>query len=260
MPSVRVGHVDVAYEVAGVGPPLVLVHGTTQSKSSWTQLVPLLTPTFEVILLDLPGSGETADPGGPLEVADLAPLVVGVADAAGHDRFHLAGYSLGAAVAVEVAAQVGNRVRSLTLLCGWATTDARMRFTFDLWARLLRTDPLLFARYVFADGFTAPSFELFGGAIEELLPVTAAAFARGSDRHLDLAQRLDIAHRLTAVTAPTLVVGAAEDRWVDIRHSRELAEKIPTARLVELGCGHVGPVSELVGEVSTMIAAHTTGR
>ena len=70
---------------------------------------------------------------------------------------------------------------------------------------------------------------------------------------------IDIAHRLSAITAQ-LIVGALDDRWVDVRHSRELAERIPTARLVELPCGHVGPVSEVAAEVSTMIAAHAAGR
>jgi pimeloyl-ACP methyl ester carboxylesterase len=260
MPSVQVGAVEVAYGVEGEGAPLLLVHGTTQSRVAWLQLAPLLAPTFEVIMPELPGSGETLDPGGVLEVADLAHQMVAVADALGHERFHLAGYSLGAVVAAEAAAQVSARVRSLTLLCGWATTDARMRFTFDLWDRLLKADPELFARYAFADGFTVASFELFGASIEELLPEMAASFATGSDRQLELDQRVDIAHRLSAITAPTLVVGALDDRWVDVRHSRELAERIPTARLVELPCGHVGPVSELVVEVSTMIAAHATGR
>jgi pimeloyl-ACP methyl ester carboxylesterase len=135
-----------------------------------------------------------------------------------------------------------------------------MRFTFDVWDRLLKADPELFARYAFADGFTVASFELFGTTIEELLPQMAAGFAPGSDRQLELDQRVDIAHRLSAITAPTLVVGALDDRWVDVRHSRELAERIPTARLVELPCGHVGPVSEVAAEVSTMIAAHAAGR
>jgi pimeloyl-ACP methyl ester carboxylesterase len=260
MPSVRVGDVDVAYGVEGEGLPLLLVHGTAQSRVGWVQLAPLLAPTFECIMPDLPGSGETLDPGGPLEVADLARLVLAVADDLGHDRIHLLGYSLGAVVAAEAAAQAGPRVRSLTLLCGWATTDARMRFTFDLWQRLLATDRELFARYVLADAFTASFFELLGSDEKEVVALTAVGFAPGSDRHLELDQRVDIAQRLGAISAPTLVVGGLEDRWVDIRHSRELAERIPTARLVELPCGHAGPVTELAGEVSTMVAAHAAGR
>ena len=260
MPSVQVGAVEVAYGVEGEGAPLVLVHGTTQSSGG---LAPAGAAAGTHVRGDhagAPGLGRDPRPGGALEVADLAHQMVAVADALGHERFHLAGYSLGAVVAAEAAAQVSARVRSLTLLCGWATTDARMRFTFDLWDRLLKADPELFARYAFADGFTVASFELFGSTIEELLPQMAASFAPGSDRQLELDQRVDIAHRLSAITAPTLVVGALDDRWVDVRALPRAGRADPDGAARGAALRPCGAVSEVVAEVSTMIAAHATGR
>jgi pimeloyl-ACP methyl ester carboxylesterase len=192
----------------------------------------------------MPGSGETLDGGGKLEIDGVVSCMVGVIDAEGHERVHLVGWSLGAVVAAAVAAEVPSRVRTLTLANGWATTDARMRFTFDLWKRLLASDPELFARYVLADGLGRESFEMFGPGIEDLIPATAAGFAPGSDRQLDLDIDVDISARLSRITAPTLVIGGTVDRWVDVVHSRELATAISGARLVELPCGHLVPTEQ----------------
>jgi 3-oxoadipate enol-lactonase len=258
VPRVRVGDADVAYEVQGDGHPLVLVHGSTGSRVHWAQVAPGLVDRFRLVLPDYAGGGETTDGGGPLEVDDLAAEVLAVADDAGAERFGLAGWSLGAVVAAAVAAAAPERVTALTLVCGWAVSDARMAFTFDLWRRLLETDRELFARYTFADGATRTLFELLGEGVEALIPVTAASFSSGADRHAVLDGRIDIADRLAAITAPTLVVGGIEDRWVPVEHSRHLADAIAGARLVELECGHL-VLSEKAAELTTLLRGHHEG-
>lgn len=239
------GDVDVAFSVVGAGDPLVLLHGATSSgERSWQFQVPGLAKHCQVILPDFPGSGAThdRDPSRPLTVDELAGHTLGVVDALGLQRFHVAGWSLGAVVAAEVAASAPNRVVSAALVCGWARTDARMRFTFDLWARLIEADPELFMRYVLADGLTSGGFEaLSDAAIELLVPQVAAELARGSLRQIDLDRRVDIVDRLHLITCPTLVVGAVEDRLIDVRHSHHLADLIARSTLVEVDCGHLLP-------------------
>ena len=255
---VRVGDADVAYEVQGEGDPLVLVHGSTGSGAHWASVVPGLVDRFRVVLPDYAGGGATTDGGGPLEVDDLAAQVLAVADDVGAERFGLAGWSLGAVVAATAAATAPERVTALTLVCGWAASDARMRFTFDLWRRLLTTDRELFARYTFADGASGSLFELLGEGVESLIAPTAAGFAPGSERHAELDGRVDIAARVGAITAPTLVVGGVDDRWVPISHSRSLAADIAGARLVELDCGHL-VLAERATELTALLREHHGG-
>ena len=255
MPRVQVGDVDVAYQVEGEGDPFVLVHGSTGGSRHWAKVAPALVAHHRLVMPDYAGGADTVDPGGPLEVDDLAAQVLGAADAAGAATFHLAGWSLGSVVAAAVAAAAPGRVRSLALVCGWARTDARLRFTMDLWQRLLAADPVLFARYTFADGMTAATFELLGDGVEELVPLTASLFSDGSSRHAELNTRIDIEDRLPAITAPTLVVGGIEDRWITIEHSRALAAAIPGATLVELACGHLVP-TERAAELADLLRGH----
>ena len=255
MPRVRVGDADVAYDVQGDGEPLLLLHGSTGSGAHWAQVVPGLVDRFQVVLPDYAGGGATTDGGGPLQVDDLAAQVLAVADDLGAERFGLAGWSLGAVVAAAAAAAAPARATALTLVCGWAVSDDRMRFTFDLWRRLLSTDRALFARYTFADGASGKLFEVLGEGVEALIAPTAASFASGSERHADLDGRVDIADRLGAIAAPTLVVGGVEDRWVPINHSRFLADTIAGARLVELECGHLVLV-ERAAELTDLLREH----
>jgi pimeloyl-ACP methyl ester carboxylesterase len=255
MPSVQVGDVEVAYEVQGSGPPFVLVHGSTGSRATWMQQTPVLAERFQVVLPEYAGGGESTNPDRPLEVDELVAQVMGAVDDAGVGEFHLAGYSLGAVVVAALAAEHPDRVRTLAIVNGWAKTDARMKFTFDLWERLYTADVDLFTRYVLADGLGRETFDLFGDGVEAMIPVMAGQFSAGTARHAELDTRIDIEDRLGKITAPTLVIGGLTDRWVDIAHSRAMADAIAGARLEELECGHVS-LTEKAAEVTGLLLEH----
>ncbi|HVM52238.1 MAG TPA: alpha/beta fold hydrolase [Acidimicrobiales bacterium] len=255
MPSVRVGDVDVAYEVQGSGDAVVLVHGSTGSRATWIQQTPTLAERYTVVLPEYAGGGESTTPDRPLEVDELVAQVLGAVDDAGVETFHLAGYSLGAVVAAALAAEQPERVRTLALVNGWARTDARMKFTFDLWKRLYESDIELFARYVLADGLGRDSFELFGDGIDAMIPMIAGQLSAGTALHAELDSRIDIEDRLSRISAPTLIVGGLTDRWVDIHHSRTMAQAIDGAHLEELECGHVS-LTEKAPEVTGLLLEH----
>lgn len=259
MPRVQVGDVDVAYEVQGEGEPFVLLHGSTGGRLHWASVAPqLLDAGHQVVLPEYAGGGETTDPGGPLDIDDLAAQVAAAAADAGAERFHLAGWSLGAVTALVVAATHPERVRSLTLVSAWARTDARMAFTFDLWRRLFETDRELFARYTLADGLTRGGFEALGDNAHAAAQMAGAAFSEGAARHAELDARIDVSDRVAEVAAPTLVVHGVDDRWVDIVHGRDLAAALADARLVEVDCGHLVP-TERADELARLLREHAAG-
>ena len=106
----------LAYERTGSGPPLMLLHGLGHRRQAWDAVVQLLAPYRELILVDLPGHGESP----PLVTAGRPPVpvllesVLGLLDELGLDRPHLAGNSLGGRLALEAGA-VG-RAASVTAL------------------------------------------------------------------------------------------------------------------------------------------------
>ena len=67
--------VAIAYERTGSGPPLVLVHGITESRRTWDPLIPSLAERFDVVAVDLRGHGESAKVP-PFDVGTLAEDIV----------------------------------------------------------------------------------------------------------------------------------------------------------------------------------------
>jgi pimeloyl-ACP methyl ester carboxylesterase len=255
MAMLELADTTVGYAVEGSGTPLLLFHGTTMNRTAWDMVRAAMPAEYEFVMVEFPGSGESSMPEAPITVDDLVGQSLAVMDHLGHRRFHVAGYSLGAVAALATAAAAPDRVVSVTSLCGWATTDARMRFTFGLWRHLIATSPELFMRYAVADGFTAAMIAMLEPMLEGVVAQGAASIAPGSDAHLDLDERVDIAGLLGAIVAPSLVIGGAEDRWVDIGHSRALAAAIAGSRLETLPFGHL-VIQEGAGAVAELLHAH----
>jgi pimeloyl-ACP methyl ester carboxylesterase len=108
-----------------------------------------------------------------------------------------------------------------------------------------------------ADGFTAAMIAMLEPMLDGVIAQGAASIAPGSDAHLDLDERIDIADRLGSIVAPTLLIGGAEDRWVDISHSRALAAAIAGSRLEALPFGHL-VIQEGAGAVAELLHAHVS--
>ena len=103
MSVARNGDVRIAYEFRGDGEPVLLVHGLGYDRRGWGPLPDLLTQEHRVLLLDNRGVGESDVPPGPYTVAEFAADAVAVVDAAGVERSHVLGVSLGGYIAQEIA-------------------------------------------------------------------------------------------------------------------------------------------------------------
>ncbi len=96
-------------------PDLVMIHGLTRRWQTYTPLLPSLESRYSLTLLDLPGHGESEpNPAGYL-VKDYCKAVIEWVDQTQLESFHLYGHSLGAMVAMTVAAERPQRVRSVIL-------------------------------------------------------------------------------------------------------------------------------------------------
>jgi 2-hydroxy-6-oxonona-2,4-dienedioate hydrolase len=108
----------MVWRVWGGGRPLVLLHGGYGSWTHWIRNVLPLARRFTVIAPDLPGLGESATPPEPHTAEGLAAIVVaGLGIVLPKDAApHLAGFSFGGVLGGHVAAQLGDRLRALTLV------------------------------------------------------------------------------------------------------------------------------------------------
>jgi pimeloyl-ACP methyl ester carboxylesterase len=250
----------VGYGVAGAplgtaGLPVLLFHGTTMNRTAWDFVIGSMPTERTYIQVEFPGSGESAMPSAPLSVEGLVSDALAVIHELKVDRFHVAGYSLGAVIAAATAATVPERVASATMLCGWVTSDARMRMTFDLWKRLINIGPDLFMRYALVDGFTANALTGLEPMVEAMIGMTADAVAPGSIAHLDLDMIIDISAQLPLITAPCLVISGAQDRWVDPTHGHALSAGLKNSTFRTLPAGHL-VIQEQAGDVAALVHEH----
>ena len=107
----------IAWERHGKGAPLLLIHGLGYARWGWEPVVEPLARSFDVILFDNRGVGESDAPPGPYTAAELADDAVQVLDEAGVERAHVVGTSLGGMVAQELALGHPERVERLVLAC-----------------------------------------------------------------------------------------------------------------------------------------------
>jgi pimeloyl-ACP methyl ester carboxylesterase len=228
------------------GPGLLLVHGTgADAVSNWAPLVDAVAGRYRVVAVNLPGAGATPEPDGSLTTDDLAARVVATAHAAGLDRFHIVGHSLGAVLAVAVAARRPDAVLSLVAHAGWVRSGPRERHLFDLWTRLLRADPSLLAGHLVGTAMAPSHLESLGteGVADLVAGFTAMLDSRILPQ-LDLDGRVDLTDHLAAVRSPTLVLASAQDYVVPPNHQRQLTDGIPGASYREVPGGHALPFED----------------
>jgi pimeloyl-ACP methyl ester carboxylesterase len=124
----------LACERHGSGEPLVLIHGVTHRRQAWYPVLDLLTPFREVVLVDLPGHGQSPalrTGGRPVEDV-LRTLFEEFLEEQGLVRPHVAGNSLGGRISLEAA--VNGHARSVTALspAGFWTNEASFAYTRQL--------------------------------------------------------------------------------------------------------------------------------
>jgi pimeloyl-ACP methyl ester carboxylesterase len=112
------GDGDMIWHVWGSGPPLVLLHGGYGSWTHWIRNVLPLSRMFTVAAPDLPGLGASATPPEPHTAEGLAGIIVEGLEVVfpKHTGLQIAGFSFGGVLGGHVAAQLGDRVRTFTIV------------------------------------------------------------------------------------------------------------------------------------------------
>src|SRR5690242_10606732 len=141
MPVAEVDGLTINYDVQGVGEPLLLIPYTSADHACYAFQLPAYTEHFSCIAVDLPGTGESDKPAGPYSSVGYADQIAGFLAAIGVEKAHVAGMSLGAAVAMHLAARHPGRVRSLSLHSAWHASDDYLRVVLEQWRVLASALP-----------------------------------------------------------------------------------------------------------------------
>ena len=243
---------DISIMEAGVGSPVLLLHGLGATKASFLPSVAALAQDHRTIAIDLPGFGDSTKPlRAPYNAKFFARSVVAVLDALEIDRAHLAGNSMGGRVAIETGLRHPDRVRRLALLApslGWLRERP--------WAPLLRLVPpqlgaiqpaprAVVERIVRSvipgaeNGWTAAGVDEFLRSY--LTPRGRAAFYAAA-RNIYLEEPYGdngFWTRLPELQPPALFIWGRRDPVVPIAFERHVRKALPQAEHLTLNCGHV---------------------
>ena len=216
----HVGGIPVRYRVAGVGPPIVFVHGLAGSWRWWESIVEPLAPRLRIFLVDLPGFGSAR--AGTFALAQAPSYIRALIAELGLERPHLVGHSLGGAVCARVAALWPDAVDRLVLVAPAGLLERRHPSQYALpIAMALRHAQPRFLRILIVDSLRAGLLSVYRAG-KELLGDDALVAA------------------LASITAPTLLVWGERDSLVPLRLARAYQRALPKARLVVFqDVGHI---------------------
>lgn len=240
------------------GHTVVLVHGAGGNRTQWaTQARHLAARGTDVLAIDLPGHGYSPDPACT-SVPDYAAAVVADLDARGVGDFAIAGHSLGAMIALQVAASVGSRLTHLALLGAGLALPVNPTLL-----DATRDDPLTAAAAIVDWGHSSGSHLgssqtpglWMDGATLAVLQAEIAAHPGSLHAGFKATAAFDGTDLPETATAPALIIAGQHDRMTPPHLGREVAARLDGSQYVELaGAGHF-LMTERPAEVSRALAA-----
>ena len=226
--------VTLNYEVSGEGDPLLLIMGTSGSLMLWGEVISRLAEHFRVIAFDNRGLGGSDRGEGAISVASMAEDASALLEALDVPRAHVMGWSLGSAVAQELALAHPEQVASTIMYATWGRCDGFQRSVLSALRLPYAVRDMEAALAIAGLAFSPQLLDHpdFAQLLEPMLP----AFPQNEDQMQVTVEQwdADLAHdtleRLGDITAPTLVVVGEQDLLTPPWQSKAVAEAIPGAR------------------------------
>jgi len=236
------------YRIGRSGPPLVLIHGLGSSAEIWAPLVPLLSRTYLVYALDLPGFGKTPLAPEGVNIRTHVSYLKRFLDALGYPHITLVGNSFGGWIATHVAAQYPKRVAHLYLLnsAGLRRDPTHSPFAED------REAARRSMKHVWGSELPLPGFLLDAIVRTSQMPAYAN-FIKGYNPQ----EELDTV--LPQVQVPTTIIWGTRDSLFPLACAHDFHMSIANSELVLLdGVGHV-PHIQAPGKVADILLAACRG-
>ena len=242
MEIIDVDGFHIAYERAGDGPPLVLLHGYVgDGPTTWRRQIESLADEFTVVAWCAPGVDGSSDPPEGLGMAGYADCLAGFIDGLHLDKPHVAGLSFGGALALELFRRhpaVPTTLILASAYAGWGGSlpadVAEQRLQQALSLASLSPDEFVrtLLPTMFSDGTPQWSVDEFGASMRGFHPVGFRAMARASAE--------DLRDVLPDINVPTLLIYGDSDVRAPLTVAEHLHAAISGSTLVVLAdSGHL---------------------
>ncbi len=243
MPMVKVNDINMHYEVQGEGDPILLIAGLGTDLASYREIIRLLSKDHRVLAFDNRGEGLTDKPNIPYSMELMAEDTAGLLKALEISRANVIRISMGGRIAMQLALQHPELVKSLILTSTFArrTRNARL--------------PLRFRVRKFASSRRRSS--------KPTQPYYAFA------RQLKAARSYDCSDKLDRISVPTLVLHGKKDNAVPYELGQELHAGIKGSKMISFDGGHrfsfweseryAKAILEFLGQIDDKVQSQTFG-
>jgi pimeloyl-ACP methyl ester carboxylesterase len=246
VPKVEVPGIELHYERAGTGEPLLLIQGMSANRLAWGRpFSSLLEQSFEVISFDNRGIGLSAPVTEAFSTTEMAADTLALLDALEIESAHVLGISMGGMIAQELALAQPGRLRSLTLgctYCGGPGSQLMDPADFQGLVEAMASGDRQQVYRAMYELNLSPGFRAEESRFAEFVEMAEALPAARQTIGLQV-QAIgahDTSGRLAQIEAPTLVVHGTVDRVLGYPNGPLLASLIPGARLETLDdVGHM---------------------
>jgi 3-oxoadipate enol-lactonase/4-carboxymuconolactone decarboxylase len=233
-------------------PALLLLNSIGTDMDLWDGVLPHLRDRFAVLRIDARGHGASIAEPGDYALAMLADDVLAAADAAGFDRFSVAGVSLGGMVGMELALRTPERVEKLLPICTSATMDSA---SWNDRIAKVRGEGMAAIADLAMGRFLSDAAEpaIYEAVRRQLLTMDAQGYAGCGAAIRDM----DLADRIGGIACPTLIVTGTRDTSTPLEgHGEYLIARIPGAAHVALEAAHLAPLEApeaLAGAITSFL-------
>lgn len=237
MQKVGINGIQLAYERHGKGMPLVLLHGYPLDHHVWDDIVPLLKDTFDLIIPDLRGFGESTTVDMPYTMDDMAIDIAGLLGHLSLQKTAIAGHSMGGYVALAFARLFPKRIAGLGLVASQVLADTpdRKEGRYKSAAEVAEKGIDSVVETMAAKFTPNPRLQAF--ARETMQRQKPAAYVGALKA---MAERMDSTPLLSKMQYPVVLVHGDADALIPVVRAREVKEAVPGAYFVEIsGAGHM---------------------
>ena len=239
MPKVKVGDINMYYEVHGQGEGLIFIAGFASSLDVWRPVIPMFSREYRLVIFDNRGAGRTDAPDIPYTVEMMADDLAGLLDAIGIKKAHIRGVSMGGGIAQVFALRHPKRVVSLVLECtscaGSQAIPASAEDMEALAKQTIQTPEESTSNQTALLGVTKEFAEKNPQIIKQVLEFMQQrpASPTGAMRQMQATQLYHGTYEnLPEIKVPTLIIHGGADRLVPVENARILASRIPNSELV----------------------------
>jgi 3-oxoadipate enol-lactonase len=245
MPKVKVGDINIYYEIHGKGEPLVIISGAGSSTQASSRLIPIFSNEYQLIIFDKRGEGQSDKPDMPYTTEMMADDLAGLLDTINIDSAHINGTSLGGMIAQQIAIRYPGRVRSLILVSTYCGGPHSIPFS----AEVMKVADKERAGELTTEESIKETIRLFitrefidknPGFIQRMIAqMTEQPNNNWGQRQGEASLAHNAYELLPGIKAPTMVIHGDADMILPVENARILVSRIPHAELVTFkNAGH----------------------